>query len=131
MDGITDSMDTNLSKLWETVKGGKPGMLQSMRFQGVGHDLATEPPHDFSIFKIYWDLLYDPQYVLLLVNVACILEKNVYWGSFILSIKSSWLNSIIITDFMSIFSSITDKEMLSSPTIVVDLSVFWWIPSVF
>ena len=50
LDGITDSVDTNLSKLWETVKERKPGMLQSMRFQGVGHDLAAEPPHDFSIF---------------------------------------------------------------------------------
>ena len=46
LDGITDSMHMNLSKLWETVKERKPGVLQSMRFQGVGHDLATEPPHD-------------------------------------------------------------------------------------
>ena len=35
LDSITDSMDMNLSKLWET---GKPGMLQSMRTQKVGHD---------------------------------------------------------------------------------------------
>ena len=26
----TDSMDMNLSKLWEIVKDGEPGMLQSM-----------------------------------------------------------------------------------------------------
>ena len=30
LDSITDSMDMNLSKLWETVKTRKPGVLQSM-----------------------------------------------------------------------------------------------------
>ena len=48
LDGITDSVDTNLSKLWETVKERKPGMLQSMRFQGVGHDLAAEQQKFYS-----------------------------------------------------------------------------------
>ena len=39
---ITDSMDMCLSKLWEIVKDGKPGMLQSVGSQRVGHDLVTE-----------------------------------------------------------------------------------------
>ena len=38
LDGITDSMDMSLSKLREMVKTGKPGMLQSMGSQRVGHN---------------------------------------------------------------------------------------------
>ena len=37
LDGITKSMDMSLSKLWELVIG-KPGVLQSMVSQRVGHD---------------------------------------------------------------------------------------------
>ena len=39
LDSIMDSMDMNLSKLWETEE---PGILQSVGSQGVGHDLLTE-----------------------------------------------------------------------------------------
>ena len=37
------SMDMSLSKLWEIVKDGKPGVLQSMGLQRVRHDWGTEP----------------------------------------------------------------------------------------
>ena len=42
LDSITDSMDTNLSKLQETMKDREPGVLQSIRSQRVGHDLVIE-----------------------------------------------------------------------------------------
>ena len=35
-------MDMNLGKLQETAKEGEPGVLQSMKSQRVGHDLANE-----------------------------------------------------------------------------------------
>ena len=36
-DGITDSIDMNLSKLWEMVKDRKSGVLPFMGSQRVGH----------------------------------------------------------------------------------------------
>ena len=38
LDAITVLMDMNLSRLWELVMDGNPGVLQSMGPQRVGYD---------------------------------------------------------------------------------------------
>ena len=45
LDGITNSTDMNVSKLWVWWRTGKPGVLQSTRLQRVGHSWATEQQH--------------------------------------------------------------------------------------
>ena len=44
LNGITDTMDMTLSKLWEMVQDreGRPGLLQFMGLQRVRSDLMTE-----------------------------------------------------------------------------------------
>ena len=46
LDVITDSMDMSLSKLREKWRTGKPGVVQSVGSQRVGHGWATEQPRD-------------------------------------------------------------------------------------
>ena len=42
LDGITNSKDMSLSKLWEFVMDREGGVLQSLWSQRVRHDGATE-----------------------------------------------------------------------------------------
>ena len=51
LERITDSMHMSLSKLWEVVRLGKPGMLQSVGSQIVGHDLVTEQQQIYKYLK--------------------------------------------------------------------------------
>ena len=47
LDGIIYSMDMSLSQLREWWRTGKPGMLQSVESQSVGHDWVTEQQYLF------------------------------------------------------------------------------------
>ena len=38
LDGIIEAMNMNLGKLWEIVRTGRPGMLQSTGSQRVGYN---------------------------------------------------------------------------------------------
>ena len=50
LDGITDSMNMSLSKLWELWWTGRPGVLQSMGSQRVRHNWENELT-DWLIYK--------------------------------------------------------------------------------
>ena len=52
LDGIINSVDVSLSKLWEMVKDGKPGVLQSMGLQSdMTEQLNTNNKGIFYIVK--------------------------------------------------------------------------------
>ena len=49
LDIITDSMDMNLSNLWEILKDREALRGAVMRSQRVGHDLATEQQQSVNV----------------------------------------------------------------------------------
>ena len=52
LDGITDPLDMSLSYLRRWWRTGKPGMLQPMALQTVGHNWATEQQQWFQILHL-------------------------------------------------------------------------------
>ena len=42
LDGITNTMDMGLGRLWQLVMAGMPGVLRFMGSQRLGHDWTTE-----------------------------------------------------------------------------------------
>ena len=61
LDGITDSVHMNLDELQEMVKDRRPGMLQSMASQRVGHDLVTEQQQQYIYINITESLGWTPE----------------------------------------------------------------------
>ena len=82
LDGITDSMDMNLSRLWEMVKDRKSGVLQSMGSQRVGHDLGIkqlQQQQQCGIFKIPESLTTDTvKDRLTLTHHCCEYEADIF-----------------------------------------------------
>ena len=73
-DGITNSVDMKLSKLWEW-RTEEPGVLQSMGSQRVGHDLATEQ-EIHSHFQTYFKSLSEALTFFHLLNCAAFALKT-------------------------------------------------------
>ena len=52
LDGIVDSVDMIMRKLWEIVKDKEAGMLQSMGLQRVRHDWVTEQQQQHEMYQL-------------------------------------------------------------------------------
>ena len=51
LDGLTDSTDMSLSKLWETVKGREARSAAATGWQRVRQDLVTEQQTTVEIYR--------------------------------------------------------------------------------
>ena len=69
LDGITNSMDMSVSKRQELVMYRRPGVLQFMGSQRVGHDWATELKWSKPLWYVFLDLSILKCYVFCLVII--------------------------------------------------------------
>ena len=73
LDVITDCMDMSLSKLWSWWWTGRPGVLQFMGSQRVGHDGVTE---------LNWTLVFSFTELPLQVGILLIKGYSVFFWNF-------------------------------------------------
>ena len=83
LDGITDLMDVSLSELRSWWWTGRPGVLQFMGSQRVGHDWATEWNWTELKFKVYDVMIY------------CIYCKMIKWINFKRNLFI-WLHQVLV-----------------------------------
>ena len=72
-DGISVSIDKNLSELWELVMAGRPGVLQFMRLQRVGPNWVTELNWTEKYQNSLWQKLAKPKpkFILQVLFLLC------------------------------------------------------------
>ena len=97
LNSITDSEDMNLSKFQEMVKTEKPGMVQSIGSQGVGHDSATEQPELIQEWK--------PAHCASDIPVS-----QSVWASFSCSNKSPQTQQLKISEMYSLLLEVTGEK---------------------
>ena len=120
-DGIIDSMDMILSKLWRQWRTGKAGVLQSMGLQRVRHDWATEDwalksdkrektvswlnpyPLGFQVLVNYGTQVDATSYLnwsnnsilLIIIHIPFPLGSQCFWTTMNISITQSYVISIL------------------------------------
>ena len=130
LNGIIDTMDMILGKLWETVKDEKPGVLQSMGFQRTGHDLATEQQHFYYYvsheMSVYFLLSYENtvvQFFPYLVSLSQYIEKKLQKLFSLQLKKSNNLFSLlslkqlqfVLFDLSAVLSRFSRVQLVATP----------------
>ena len=65
MVSIVNSMDVNLSKIWEIAKDGEPGVLQSMGHKKSRNNLVTDQQQQNGTQSLYFRIM---KYLIFLQN---------------------------------------------------------------